>query len=195
MTGREGLIGLSFGHRTVRDAEHWLREVVRPLELPGLVACTHLVRVPYPHVAISLAANAEPPAHLTSVPPDLRDAAGHAAAEHATRRSGRAVFYPGVERLTGTLTVAEVTALSAVDRVTGLGGPPPEPGTELETRDFVRPLWQDGLLTLVTVPVAGGRVAPFEVPDPTPCCADTGHATGWPPAKPVARRSRGLGAG
>ncbi|MFD1938194.1 MULTISPECIES: hypothetical protein [Nonomuraea] len=166
------MIGLSLGHATDRDAEHWLREIVRPLGLPGLIACTHLVQEPYPHVAISLAAAGRSPTGLPAPAPELRDAAGHAAAEHAARRSGRAVFFPGVERLTGTLTVGEVTAVSAIQRVTLLGGPPPEPGTELETRDFVRPLWQDGLLTLVTVPVAGGRVAPFEVPDPTPCCAD-----------------------
>ncbi|WP_199536789.1 hypothetical protein [Spongiactinospora gelatinilytica] len=166
------MIGLSFGHRTDRDAEHWLRHAVRPLGLPGLVACTHLVRRPFPHVAVSLATGGEPPTGLPVTAAELREAAGHAAAEHAARRSGRAVIYPGVERLTGTLTVGEVIALSAIERVTGLGGPPPEPGTGLETRDFVRPQWMDGLLTLVTVPVAGGRVAPFEVPDPTPCCAD-----------------------
>ncbi|SDJ07944.1 hypothetical protein [Nonomuraea jiangxiensis] len=62
--------------------------------------------------------------------------------------------------------------MSAIGRVTQLGGPPPADGTELDTRDFVRPRWQDGVLTLVTMPVAGGRVAPFEVPNPTPCCAD-----------------------
>jgi hypothetical protein len=26
--------------------------------------------------------------------------------------------------------------------------------------------------TLVAAPAPGGRIAPFEVPDPTPCCAD-----------------------
>ncbi|GAA5084438.1 hypothetical protein HNP84_002023 [Thermocatellispora tengchongensis] len=165
------MIGLSLGHRTEREAEHWLREIVPPSGLPGLVACTHLVQAPYPHVAISLAV-AEPPPGLPAPAPELRDAAGRAAAEHAARRSGRAVLYPGVERLTGTLTVGEVLAVSAIERVTQLGGPPPGPDVEVETRDFVRPLWHDGLLTLVTVPVAGGRVAPFEVPDPTPCCAD-----------------------
>lgn len=170
--GPAELIGLSLGHRTTQDAEHWLREAVQPLGLPGLVACTHLVREPYPHVAISLATTGEPPTGLPATAPELRDAAERAAAEHAARRSGRAVFYPGVERLTGTLTVGDVVAMSAIERVTQLGGPRPEDGTELDTCDFVRPQWQDGLLTLVTMPVAGGRVAPFEVPNPTPCCAD-----------------------
>ncbi|MGN9783333.1 hypothetical protein ACTMTF_18000 [Nonomuraea sp. ZG12] len=173
------MIGISAGHRTEREAEHWLRESVLPLGLPGLFACTHLVRIPYPHVAVSLAAEGSvrqgdegEVVGLPVTPPELAEAAAHAAAEHAARRSGRAVLYPGVERLVGTLTVGEVTALSAIERVTRLGGPPPEAETVLETRDFVRPHWQDGVLTLVTMPVAGGRVAPFEVPDPTPCCAD-----------------------
>jgi hypothetical protein len=181
------VIGFSAGHRTEREAEHWLRESVLPLGLPGLFACTHLVRTPYPHVAVSLETEDESVPVRTPYPqvagegevvglpvtaPELAGAAAHAAAERAARRSGRAVLYPGVEHLVGTLTVGEVVALSAIERVTGLGGPPPAAGTRLETRDFVRPHWQDGVLTLVTMPVAGGAVAPFEVPDPTPCCAD-----------------------
>jgi hypothetical protein len=46
------------------------------------------------------------------------------------------------------------------------------PATEILTRDFVRPQWLDGRLTLITTPAAGDRIAPFEVPNPTPCCAD-----------------------
>ncbi|MDG4791145.1 hypothetical protein O7626_35470 [Micromonospora sp. WMMD1102] len=164
--------GFSLGHRTDREAEHWLRGHVQPLGLPGLVACTHLVRVPYPHVAISLAADTDLPAGLPGTDPGHRAAAGHAAAEHTARRSGRAVFFPGVPRLVGTLSVAELLAVSAVERVVQLGGLPVDPETPVETRDFVRPHWRDGLLTLVTMPVAGGRLAPFEVPEPTPCCAD-----------------------
>ncbi|MEO3744880.1 hypothetical protein [Plantactinospora sp. B5E13] len=167
------MIGLSFGHRTVREAEHWLHEVVRPLGLPGLVACTHLTQHPFPHVAISLSTDGEPPAGLLAgVPVELVVAGEHAAAEHSTRRSGRAVLFPGVARLTGVLSVDELLAASAIERVTALGGVPPAGDTLVETRDFVRPLWAEGRLTLVTTPVAGGRIGPFEVPEPTPCCAD-----------------------
>ncbi|MEU8390557.1 hypothetical protein [Micromonospora sp. NPDC048842] len=48
------IVGLSLGHRTVREAEHWLAEHVPPLDLPDLVACTHLSWAPHPHVALSL---------------------------------------------------------------------------------------------------------------------------------------------
>ncbi|MFC6017718.1 hypothetical protein ACFP2T_16065 [Plantactinospora solaniradicis] len=166
------MLGLSFGHRTDREAEHWLRQHVQPLGLPGLVACTHLTQVPYPHVAISLTTDTDIPASLPSTEPGYRDAADRAAAEHTARRSGRAVFFPGAERLVGTLTVNEVLAVSAIERVVQLGGLPVAPETLVDTRDFVRPQWRDGQLTLVTMPVAGGRLAPFEVPDPTPCCTD-----------------------
>ncbi|WP_422773727.1 hypothetical protein ACN28C_13015 [Plantactinospora sp. WMMC1484] len=166
------VVGLSLGHRTEREAEHWLREQVLPFAGPELVACTHLVAVPHPHVAISLAPAGTVP-EVPPTPPELRDAAGHAAAEHLARRSGRAVRYPGVDRLVGVLTVADLLAASAIARVTVLGsGGEPDPGTPVETRDFVRPHWRDGRLTLVTTPVAGNRIGPFEVPDPTPCCAD-----------------------
>jgi hypothetical protein len=74
--------------------------------------------------------------------------------------------------LTGTVTVRDLLANSAIERVTVLGGGPAEPGQAVVTRDFVRPQWMDGVLTLVTTPAAGGRLAPFEVPNPTPCCAD-----------------------
>jgi hypothetical protein len=63
-------------------------------------------------------------------------------------------------------------ATSAIDRVLVIGGPPVTPETPVRTRDFVRPEWRDGLLTLIVTPAAGGGVAPFEVPNPTPCCAD-----------------------
>ena len=54
------------------------------------------------------------------------------------------------------------------------GRPEADPAQLVDTRDFVRPHWIDGVLTLVTMPAAGDRLAPFEVPNPTPCCADHG---------------------
>jgi hypothetical protein len=87
------------------------------------------------------------------------------------------VVYPGVDRLTGTVTVADLLDLTAIDRITVLGqpstnGPGPDPAVPVLTRDHVRPEWQDGQLTLALLPAAGGTLAPFEVPDPTACCAD-----------------------
>lgn len=62
--------------------------------------------------------------------------------------------------------------MSAIGRITVVGGGPAAPDTLVDTRDFVRPQWRDAVLTLMATPVAGGRIAPFELPHPTPCCAD-----------------------
>ncbi|MEU6207760.1 hypothetical protein ABZ814_29735 [Micromonospora musae] len=166
------ILGLSLGHRTVREAEHWLAMHVTPLGLPDLVACTHLVTAPYPHVALSVAAATDRLTELPDTPLELREAAERAAAEHTARRSGRAVRYPGVDRMVGTLTVGEMLAGSAIERVVVLGSATAEPDLPLDTRDFVRPEWRNGELVLVAMPHHTGGLAPFEVPNPTPCCAD-----------------------
>ena len=107
------------------------------------VACTHLRQSPHPHVAVTLDA-----------------AAG-----------GRAVRFPGVDALVGTLRVAEVLASSAIDRIEVLGGTPAAELALLDTQDYVRPQWRDGDLVLTVMPAAGGRLVPFETRNPTPCCA------------------------
>ncbi|MFF2363400.1 hypothetical protein ACFVU0_11875 [Streptomyces sp. NPDC058122] len=106
-------------------------------------------------------------------PDELAAGAAHAAAEHGALTGGRAVLYPGAGAVTGVLTVGRLLEVSAVDRVTVLGSPEgAAPEAELVTRDHVRPEWRDGRLVLATMPAAGGTLVPFEVPDPTPCCAD-----------------------
>jgi hypothetical protein len=84
----------------------------------------------------------------------------------------RAVAYPGHETLLGILPVSRVLASSAIERVQVLGGGVADPDQELDTRDYVRPQRISGALTLLVQPARGGRLVPFEVPDPTPCCAD-----------------------
>lgn len=160
-------VGISLGHGADREAEHWLYTLGLPA---GVEACTHLARTPYPHVAVSLALPSTVDVDLPEVPPEMRPAADQGAAAHAERRGGRAVLFAGVEALVGTVTVADLLAKSAISRVTVLGGPAPEPDREILTRDFVRPVWMDGELTLVTQPAPRGRLAPFEFPNPTPCC-------------------------
>ena len=59
-------VGVSLGHRQLSEADHWILSLASP---PAL-ACTHLVKQPYPHVAISLVTTA---AYDTA--PDLRAAA------------------------------------------------------------------------------------------------------------------------
>ncbi|NUT06493.1 MAG: hypothetical protein HOV76_23745 [Hamadaea sp.] len=159
--------GLDLGHPSVTEAEHWLRETAAGLGLADLVACTHLVHGDHPRVAVSLSAGGSWP---DPVDPEV---ATRVAALHESGQGGRAVVYPGVGALVGTLSVAEVLAVSAIQEVRVLGAPSPQPDpqTLIDTRDFVRPQYADGRLVLMAMPAPGGRIAPFEVPNPTPCCA------------------------
>ncbi|MEV6306406.1 hypothetical protein AB0M02_43850 [Actinoplanes sp. NPDC051861] len=159
VSGAARIVGVTLGHRTLAEADHWIQS----LSPPPVLACTHLLSSPFPHVAISLLALAPIPSS-----PELQDAAAAA----ASGQSGRAVRFPGVERLTGELTVSEILQRSSIARVDVLGSGPASPGTIVETGDFVRPQFQAGELVLVTTPAAGDRLVPFERRDPTPCCAD-----------------------
>ncbi|MFI0087090.1 hypothetical protein [Streptomyces bobili] len=86
---------------------------------------------------------------------------------------GRAVPYRGTGLLHGTMTVEEVLSVSAIDRVTVLGSAgQPRLDTRLVACGHVRPQWQGGELVLAAMPAVGGTLVPFEVPEPTPCCAD-----------------------
>ena len=105
-------------------------------------------------------------------PEDLADGAADAAASAILRSGGRAVRFPGVDELTGTLTVADVLERSAIDRVAVLAGGTARAEQVVRTRGFVRPTCGDGELVLLVQPAAGGTLVPFEVADPTPCCAD-----------------------
>ena len=165
------LVGLDLGHATTAEAEHWLAHLP---PVPGLVACTHLVPGMRPRVVITLAATGPVDTSMLSAgPDDAGEAALAAAADHAAGRAGRAVIYPGVEALTGVLTIADLLTNSAIERIRIIGGAAAEmpSDTDVETRDFVRPQWMNGHLTLVATPAPGGRIAPFEIPNPTPCCA------------------------
>jgi hypothetical protein len=202
------VLGVSLGHPDTVTAEHWLAT----LSPAPVLACTHLVRTPRPHVALSLVFAGDPPDALGLVSagdsPDAPDpvsaanspdvpglvsagdppgapgarspeavaaspepvaASPEAVAAHGV--TGRAVLYPGVELLVGTLSVGEVLELSAIDRVEVLGGGDADPATLIDTGDFVRPQWRAGVLILTTTPAAGGRLVPFESRNPTPCCA------------------------
>jgi hypothetical protein len=182
------------GTTTLREADHLIRDLRTTLGLPpGTVACTHLIRTDTRRgTAVSLALPEKGSAEETwqrltgmegvemgAALDDRRhgpaEAAALAAAEHAARRSGRAVLFPGSDQLTGTVTVADLLQLSAVDRVIVVGatsGDSPDPVIPVRTQDHVRPEWREGQLVLALVPAAGNTLAPFEVPNPTPCCAD-----------------------
>lgn len=180
------VLGIDAGTRELLQADHLARGWAGKLGLPdGLLACTHFVRTPEPHVAVSLRPEGQAPDW--AMVSELAEAEGvgvafgerragpaelaETAAEAAARTDGRAVLYPGARLLTGDLPVAAVLAESAIDRIVVLGGQgEPAPATVLRTRDHVRPDWRDGALSLAAAPAAGGVLVPFEVPDPTPCC-------------------------
>ncbi|MFG2551414.1 hypothetical protein [Streptomyces sp. NPDC048581] len=157
--------------RDLRAADHLLRTLAAQLVLPeGAFGCTHLVRGERPRVALSLTLPSEP---LLRTAQERLTAQGHAVSPGAPDAVGRAVIYPGVSSLTGTLRIADLLTRSAIDRVTVLGTPSrPTSETRLATGDHVRPQWQSGELVLTAMPAAGGTLVPFEVPNPTPCCAD-----------------------
>ncbi|MFC4470227.1 hypothetical protein ACFPH6_37985 [Streptomyces xiangluensis] len=152
---------------TLQEADHLLQSLAAELALPeGVFGCTHLVRGERPRVVLSFTgASVEASRLLTDK--------GYEVTAGVPDTAGRAVLYPGVARLTGTVTVAEVVSGSAIERVAVLGASDePAPDQRILTRDFVRPEWRDGELVLTAMPAAGGILVPFEVPDPTPCCAD-----------------------
>ncbi|GAA4263145.1 hypothetical protein [Dactylosporangium darangshiense] len=84
----------------------------------------------------------------------------------------RQVLFEGAERLKGTVAVQAILAGSAIDQVVILGGMTAVPEMLVDTRDFVRPIWRDGVLTLVTQFARNGVLVPFEPPNNRPCCAD-----------------------
>jgi hypothetical protein len=155
--------GVSLGHRELPEADHWILSLT---PMPVL-ACTHLVREPFPHVAISLVGASLSRSGVAETPPELQAAADLAVG----LESGRAVIFPGAGNVIGTLRVADVLALSAIERIEVLGGEVAAPEMLLETHDFVRPQYRSGQLILTAMPSAGGRLVPFEIRHPTPCCA------------------------
>ncbi|MCX5413392.1 hypothetical protein [Streptomyces sp. NBC_00059] len=172
MTPPPYAIGIDTSLTALREADRLLQDLAAGLGLAGDVfGCTHLVRDgDRPRVALSLAAASE--AVVEGARARLTDQ-GHQVRDGVWDGAGRAVLYPGAAALTGTLTVAELVSRSAIRRVQVLGtADRPDPATPLVTREFVRPHWRDGELVLAAMPAVGGTLVPFEVPDPTPCCAD-----------------------
>ncbi|MFJ7999253.1 hypothetical protein ACIQ7D_19215 [Streptomyces sp. NPDC096310] len=189
------VIGVDGATAVLGDADHLARVLVGELALPGTASVgTHVVRSGRPHLALSLtlpdAATAAEVWRALTVrsapepvglafgerrhgPAELSEGAAHAVAERTERGAGRAVLFPGAGALTGTVEVGELLAASAVDEVALLGAAgPPDGERRILTRDHLRPEWREGRLVLTVMEAAGGVLVPFEVPDPTPCCAD-----------------------
>jgi hypothetical protein len=189
------VVGVDTPFGTLADVEHHLLDLGRRVgELDDTTLCTHEVRDERPHYALSVAFEDRPePAvvaalidefgptrvavvqngvdsNLDPSPPG----AGHAIRQALARDGGRAVRFPGWRDVTGTLPIREVLAVSAITQIEVIGAAAGCPEVVIDTRDFVRPRWQDGELVLHVLPAGDGALAPFEVPNPTPCCA--GHS-------------------
>ena len=131
--------------------------------------------MPALRAAVAAAGLAEPTLVLgdhTSGPAEHVPHARAAVTAHLARTSGRVVVAPGLADLPERLLVAELVDRTAVDRLEVLAGGAAGPDDVLVPRGFVRPRWSQGSLVLHVQPGAGGVLVPFEVPDPTPCCAD-----------------------
>ncbi|MFG2965210.1 MULTISPECIES: hypothetical protein [unclassified Streptomyces] len=192
-SGVRPVIGVDAGTATLREADHLIHGLLgRLAPTADVFACTHLHRTDERRgTTVSLAvADTDADAVWQELVTTLPEGAGLALADRthgpaaavngarlaaaAPPDSGRAVVYPGVRHLTGTVTAADLLDRTAIERLVVMGAPAAElpPATEVMTQDHVRPEWRAGVLTLTLVPAAGGLLAPFEVPNPTPCCAD-----------------------
>jgi hypothetical protein len=149
---------LDGGWPTTREAEHALHETVARLGVRPRTACTEFRTAPG-RVVVTLEFAGPRPLGLDAAEPAEGGSTG-----------GRAVIFPGSDTLTGVIRVGDLLARTAVGAVLRMGGVPVEPDVELDTQDFVRPVFRDGELVLLTRPAADGRVVPFEQPNPTPCC-------------------------
>ncbi len=170
-SGVHPVIGVDAGTATLREADHLIRTDTRrgtavSLALPEEGSAEEAwQRLTATEMSTALGDRRHGPS----------GAAALAANEHAARRSGRAVLFPGAEHLTGTIPLADLLELTAIDSVIVVGatsGNTPDPVTPVHTQDHVRPEWREGQLVLALVPAVGNTLAPFEVPNPTPCCAD-----------------------
>ncbi|XVS61074.1 hypothetical protein ACQPYE_22495 [Actinosynnema sp. CA-299493] len=95
-------------------------------------------------------------------------AAVRAARAGRDRAEGRCVRFPGQSALTGTHPAAEVVAVSAIDRVVGIGVQV-APTDPVRTLGFLRPVHHDGELLLLVEPAVGGVLRPAESESPHQC--------------------------
>jgi hypothetical protein len=170
---RVGTVLLDGGWSTTSEAEHALHAVAARLGLRPRTACTQFRTGPN-RVVVSLELSGPLPAELIERPEFSESSTSGERGEPGGLGpgSGRAFIFPGSDTLTGVIPVADLLSGTAVEAVLLMGGGTADPQAELDTQDFVRPVFRDGRLVLLTRPGTGDRLLPFEQPNPTPCCAD-----------------------
>ncbi len=93
------------------------------------------------------------------------------AALSAGARSGRCVRFPGQGSVSGRVTVADLLARTAIDRVAASGAPV-SCSDVVETGGHLRPCFEAGRLALRVGPAASGMLVPTETAVRHECCAD-----------------------
>jgi len=185
-------IGLDAGHEDLAGAEHAAVAVADALGGVDEV-CTHALQGSVAYYAASLRITSPAGAWVPEFVEEVRALADGAVvyeredwaievgevvsragaraaiAAHATGTGGRAIRFVGQGRLRGALRIEEVTAGSAISQVQVLGADRVA-GAILETRDYVRPQYAAGSLTLVVTPLGDGRLQPFELEHVHQCC-------------------------
>lgn len=87
---------------------------------------------------------------------------------------GRAVRFPGSDAVPARLTVAQLLATTAVDRVVGIGAVA-HPEDVVDTVDgFLRPLRHPDGVELLVDPAGPGTWRPVETSSPHECCGGHG---------------------
>jgi hypothetical protein len=191
------VVGLDVLSTSLRDADAVAHALVRELHSLGaidVVIASHVVQSGHePHHVVTVStADLEPQDVEDAVghvglafdvagmlgtegyygPPELRLGLDDAVARHRARAGGRVVVFPGDHLLLGTVSVADATLWTDIDRVEHLSGEPADPRVPLHTRNFLRPRWHRGELVLPVQRSHDEAVVPFETPFATPCCPD-----------------------
>jgi hypothetical protein len=191
------VVGLDVLSSSLRDADAVAHALVRELHDLGaidVVIASHVVQSGHdPHHVVTVSTGDLGPADIEDVvghvglafdvaamlgvdgyfgPPELRLGLEEAVERHQGRIGGRVVVFPGDHLLLGTVSVADATLWTDIDRVEHLDGVPADPRLPLHTRNFLRPRWHRGQLVLPVQRSHGDAVVPFETPFATPCCPD-----------------------
>jgi len=87
---------------------------------------------------------------------------------------GRVVRFPGSDAVPARITVAQLLATTAVDRVVGIGAPA-SPEDVVDTVDgYLRPVRHPDGVELLVDPAGPGTWRPVEISSPHECCGGHG---------------------
>jgi len=185
-----GWLGLDAGHVALPDLEH---AAIMLADTLGCVdeVCTHALSGPDPHYAATLRipggrwtpefvdelrelADGAVVYEAGEWALEVGDAPGRAGARtaiaaHVAGVGGRAIRFVGQADLRGEVDVDEVLAVSAISDVHVLGAELVRAAV-IETRNYLRPQYLGGALTLVVTPMGDGRLQPFELEHAHQCC-------------------------